>query len=627
MAFDRSATTEPLKGILERVTELGRKVLVPLIAFVTPLASCGDGPTVVTLDPLDVVPAEAAFPSPGGVPDLAVARTGESFVEVTWTQVDDGSGMPARYEVRYATPPIEWSTAEPACEPDEGSWTIGAPLSCTVEGLAPETDYEFLLLSYRLQGNGRANPRYSNIAAGTTTAATATPAEPDAGTVDDLAVAVATDSSLSVRWTQVDDGTGLPASYRVKYALPPISWSSAAIGCDGTGEGTEIGATLSCTISGLPSGTAYDVQLTAFREVDGVWQGATPSNVATGTVAADTVVTDTIPTDTVTDRGMWVSLSRLRQLPMSGSAWQNVLATADGSCGTVDLSNQDQTTNVCVMAKALVFARTGDSRYRADVVSAIREIVSAPTYDGRALALGRELAAYVIAADLIGLDSYDPTLDASFRTELRELRTTYTWGSASSLIDCHERRPNNWGAHCGATRVAIAVYLGDDVDLARAAQVFRGYLGDRSSYSGFRYGGPSGEEDLSWQCDPTRPVGINPAGCTRNGLSLDGVLPDDQRRGGSFTTSPPKENYVWEAMQGLLAQAVLLERAGFDPFEWEDRALLRSARWLHDVNDYPAEGDDTWQAPLLNHVYGTSFPEQRPTRPGKNVGWTDWTHS
>lgn len=169
--------------------------------------------------------------------------------------------------------------------------------------------------------------------------------------------------------------------------------------------------------------------------------------------------------------------------------------------------------------------------------------------------------------------------------------------------------------------MAIAVYLGDDADLARAAQVYKGYLGDRSSYAGFEYG-----TDLSWQCDPARPVGINPVGCTRNGLSLDGVLPDDQRRGGSFTTSPPNENYVWEAMQGLLAQAVILERAGYDPFEWEDRALLRAARWLHDVNDFPAEGDDSWQAPLLNHFYGTSFPEQSQARPGKMVGWTDWTH-
>mgnify|MGYP003394026109 CR=1 FL=1 len=327
-------------------------------------------------------------------------------------------------------------------------------------------------------------------------------------------------------------------------------------------------------------------------------------------------------TGAVRDRGIWVSASRLEQLPTSGSAWEHVLSTANSSCGAVNLSDQDQTTNVCIMAKGLVFARIGGAQYRADVVAAIDQIVSAPTYEGRALALGRELGAYVIAADLVDLRSYDPVLDERFRTTLRTLRTTYTWGAARSLIECHEKRPNNWGAHCGSTRVAIAAYLGDTADLARAAQVLRGYMGDRAAYAGFEYG-----DDLSWQCDPLRPVGINPARCARLGLSLDGVLPDDQRRGGSFTTSPPDENYVWEAMQGLLAQAVMLERAGYTPFEWEDRALLRAARWLHEVNEFPARGDDAWQPRILNQHYGTSFPEGVPSLAGKNVGWTDWTHS
>ncbi|HZD05704.1 MAG TPA: hypothetical protein VE173_12330 [Longimicrobiales bacterium] len=322
--------------------------------------------------------------------------------------------------------------------------------------------------------------------------------------------------------------------------------------------------------------------------------------------------------------GIWISPAELAELPTSGPAWDNLLSHANTACGTVDLTDQEQTANVCIMAKALVFARTGRTAYRTDVVQAITQIVTAPTYTGRALSLGRELGAYVVAADLIDLPHYAPDLDTRFRSALRTLRTTYTWGAASSLIDCNEKRPNNWGAHCGFTRAAIAVYLGDTADLARTAQVFKGYLGDRSSWAGFVYGGP--DHDLSWQCDPTRPVGINPAGCSRDGLSLDGVLPDDQRRGGSFTTSPPKENYVWEALQGLLAQAVVLHRAGYPVFQWQDRALLRAVRWLHQVADYPAEGDDTWQPHIVNHYYGTSFPAPVPARAGKNVGWTDWTH-
>ncbi len=106
-------------------------------------------------------------------------------------------------------------------------------------------------------------------------------------------------------------------------------------------------------------------------------------------------------------------------------------------------------------------------------------IVNGGTYHGRALALGRELAAYVIAADLIDLKTFDPVLDSDFRATISDLLTTPTIDGPANLIECHEHRPNNWGTHCGASRVAVAAYLGDLAQLARVAQVFKGWLGDR----------------------------------------------------------------------------------------------------------------------------------------------------
>ena len=119
---------------------------------------------------------------------------------------------------------------------------------------------------------------------------------------------------------------------------------------------------------------------------------------------------------------------------------------------------------------------------------------------------------------------------------------------------------------------------------------------------------------------------MNPAGATRDGRSIDGVLPDDQRRGGGFSWPPPRENYVYEALQGAIVQAVILARAGYDVFDWSDRALLRAYRWLDEQADYPAEGEDRWQMHLVNHYYGTTFPAAVPTTPGKNMAFTDWTH-
>ena len=320
--------------------------------------------------------------------------------------------------------------------------------------------------------------------------------------------------------------------------------------------------------------------------------------------------------------GIWISPDEIAKLPTSGAAWNNVKKEADSNCGSVDLSDQEDPTNVCIMAKALVFARTGGSSYRGDVVKAIDQINNMGRYNGRALALGRELGAYVIAADLIDLKSFDPKRDSAFRSKLRELRIAYApGGGVDNLIECHEQRPNNWGNHCGATRAAIAAYLGDKADLDRTAKVFKGYLGDRSSYAGFKYG-----SDLTWQCDRNKPVGINPKGCVKNGQSLDGVLPDDQRRGGSFQSLPVKENYVWEGLQGAHAQAVILSRQGDDVWNWEDKALLRAVTWLHEKNHFPAASDDTWQPHVTNYYYGKNFPAPVPARSGKNIGWTDWTH-
>lgn len=324
-----------------------------------------------------------------------------------------------------------------------------------------------------------------------------------------------------------------------------------------------------------------------------------------------------LPTLT-SQQGVWISRSEVLARPMSGAAWTGLLSAANMSCGTPNLSNQDDPVNVCVMAKALVFVRTGTASYRTSVVTALRTIVSSGTYDGRALALGRELAAYVIAADLIGLKTFDPALDGLFRTKIKALLTTPTSGGPANLVQCHESRANNWGTHCGASRLAVNAYLGNTTEVARVAKVFKGWLGDRAAYSGFKYG------DLWWQCDPSKPVGINPAQCPM--ANLNGVLPDDQRRGGGYTWPPPQEQYVYGGLSGALSTAIMLRRAGYDVFNWESKALLRAYQWLHVQAKFPATGDDTWQPHAVNHYYGTSFPAPLPARAGKHVGWTDWTH-
>ncbi len=299
---------------------------------------------------------------------------------------------------------------------------------------------------------------------------------------------------------------------------------------------------------------------------------------------------------------------------MNGPAWDALVEHARIPVGAPDLSNQDDPSNVRVLAKALYFARTGDPRYGHEVALACEQIQGSER-SADALAIGRELVAYVIAADLIELGGEQR---AGFERWLRSMRGRSFQGR--TVRSTHESRPNNWGTHAGATRIAIAAYLGDTREIKRAAHVFSGWTGEARGWQGFEFGAHS------WQSGLGRRFGVNPPGALRDGHPIGGVLPDDQRRAGDFRWPPPRENYVYEALQGAVTQAAMLERLGYDSWSWGDRALLRAFEWLHVQANFPATGDDTWLPHIVNRAYGTNFPAQAPSRPGKGMGFSDWTH-
>jgi hypothetical protein len=319
---------------------------------------------------------------------------------------------------------------------------------------------------------------------------------------------------------------------------------------------------------------------------------------------------------------LWMSHEHLRSLPMEGPAWDAVAQAAeqplDGRRANLAHRNLHASQT---FATALVAARTDSDRDRARVRDALRDVVAQEPDRDDVLAAARRLGTYVVAADVIELSRFDPAFDRDFREWLRAmLAFRYAaGGGGGTLVEVHERRANNFGTHAGASRVAAAAYLGDDAELARAATVFKGWLGDRDSYTGFVFGRGS------WQHDPRRPVGINPVGAERDGHSIDGVLPDDQRRSGRFRWPPKRENYVWGALQGAVAQAHLLARQGYAAWAWEDEALRRALTWLHVEADYPAEGDDVWVVPLANAAYGTRFEVAEPGA-SESYGFTAWTH-
>jgi hypothetical protein len=111
------------------------------------------------------------------------------------------------------------------------------------------------------------------------------------GTVTDLAVPEVTQNSVTLSFTEVDDGLGRPARYVVRFAEPPITWGSARDVTDGTCStpvfGAGVGASLTCTVLGLAPSTTYDFQVAAYRStLDLVEIFGNPSNVAHGTTTA-----------------------------------------------------------------------------------------------------------------------------------------------------------------------------------------------------------------------------------------------------------------------------------------------------------------------------------------------------
>jgi uncharacterized protein YjdB len=109
------------------------------------------------------------------------------------------------------------------------------------------------------------------------------------GTVTDLQAISTTTETVTLRWTEVDDGSGAPANYLVRFAEAPYShWGNATPvdegTCSGTVQGVQIGQARICSVAGLVPATSYGFQVIAFRQV-------APDSDVFGDVSAVTMAT------------------------------------------------------------------------------------------------------------------------------------------------------------------------------------------------------------------------------------------------------------------------------------------------------------------------------------------------
>jgi len=178
-----------MKTSLRRRT--GRAALAAVTAV---LGACevssapSTGPEKVNGDLIGVLPPivlgdSSSTAAPGTVTDLTVTNSADTVVTLAFTEVTDGTGSPASYDVRYAAAPLAWGTASDVqrgtCQVPMTGTTVGANRSCTVRGLAPRTAYQFQMVSFRGTLNGNAVfGGLSNVVSATTPAGATVPPPP-----------------------------------------------------------------------------------------------------------------------------------------------------------------------------------------------------------------------------------------------------------------------------------------------------------------------------------------------------------------------------------------------------------------------------------------------------------------
>lgn len=398
-------------------------------------------------------------------------------------------------------------------------------------------------------------------------------------------------------------------------AIPntPIAWSSSASGV------------ASVSSSGL---------------VTGVSPGAATITAASGTLSAQAAV-DVREASAVVS-GFWISRDELMTRPTSGAPWTALLADASSNPGTADVSNQDSNHDVLTLAAALVCVRTNEfcAKARQGVVDAI-----GTEQGGRWLAVGRNMLAYVIAADLLGLRA-----DGNAASDGSRVQAWIASFLTMKLAHNNSGEPwplipfesgSNASAQEGAVYAAIGAYLNDRTVLERGWDAFRTYACDPSAPDREKINLSAGIA-AGWAHDDAKPCAINPLGTSKMvpaGLPgagtvrrIDGAIINDMRRGGDYQWPPGYTQYPWIGLEGAVAAAVILHRAGYPAFEVADRAMLRTHEYLWYLRENTGNIDwfDGTRADevrfIINIVYGKSFPTSSGVGGGRTFGYSDWSH-
>ncbi len=297
----------------------------------------------------------AAASAPGTVINLGVASTSDTSATLTFTQVGDGLGGAASYDVRYAVSPLKWwlagSVSRGSCTTPLGGTTAGNFLTCTVFGLTPNTAYQFELVSFR--GTLNLNAVFgaiSNVASGTTTLTSVAP-------VASVAVTPAT-SSVTLGSGGVQFAAVLKSASGNVLTGQAVTWSSsntavATINASGLASTVAAGTATITATSGTASGTAA-LTVTAIPA---------PGTVSNLSVAATADTAATLTFTQVTD-GAGGAASYDVRYAVSPLTWATATHATRGTCTTPVAGTTVGSALTCT-----VFGLTANTAYQFQVVA------------------------------------------------------------------------------------------------------------------------------------------------------------------------------------------------------------------------------------------------------------------
>lgn len=382
--------------------------------------------------------------------------------------------------------------------------------------------------------------------------------------------------------------------------------------------------------------------------------------------------------------GILISSEEMRQLPIAGQAgcasgtlcydaWNHIITVANYTPDppNIDVYNNNGNSHhavtlaAAIAAKRLSFEQGKEAlaqSYYNKAVAGFMAVIgteqsSVPNADGSgglddgSLAIARNFSWYVIGSDVIGL--YPDGNATSVGTKwgnyvdymLHQKFTFRTGDGGGDMALCSSNGgcvltgcASNGCAVGLATGTAAAAYLKDNQELNARWLVFRRYTGDSGSSATINFSS-SGD---AWYHNATQKLAINPKGatCYGTGYPADGVLPNDQGRGGScptgLNTQPAYTQYPWEGIGGAYLSAILFQRLGYtdslgkDAFHLSDNALLRAVNYQWCLqNKFGGSWYDSSRAGWVKHlayrVYGFKPINYSFIAGTKNMGFIQWT--